>query len=206
MAGQAGYQDNVTPEGLGTGNVEAAKKILTDAGYRIEGAALIDPSGKKVPTLKAVYAVGNPIRQQELELLQRQVQPLGVTLDISSTDSFGPTVGGGNFDIVVFGWVGTPFPSSTNKSIYTTDGGQNFGKYSNPSVDKALTEAASEPDTAKAATLLNDADRQISRDAYTLPLYQKPTFLAYNATYGNIRNNSTSIGPTYNIGQWGLRN
>ena len=40
----------------------------------------------------------------------------------------------------------------------------------------------------------------------TLPLYQKPTFLAYYGTYGNIRNNSTSVGPTYNIGQWGLKN
>ena len=46
--------------------------------------------------------------------------------------------GQGDFDLVVFGWVGTPFPSSTNKSIYTTDGGQNAGKYSNPQVDKDL--------------------------------------------------------------------
>lgn len=206
IEGQAGYQDNVTAEGLGSGNVEAAKKVLTDAGYRIEGNRLLDPSGTQVPALKAVYAVGNPIRQQELELVQRFIAPLGLTLDIRPTDSFGPTVfGNGDFDLVVFGWVGTPFPSSTNKSIYTTDGGQNAGKYSNPVVDKALDDAAGEQDPAKAAALLNDADRQLSRDAVTLPLYQKPTFLAYYGTYGNIRNNSTSVGPTYNIGQWGLK-
>jgi peptide/nickel transport system substrate-binding protein len=206
IEGQAGYQDNVTAEGLGSGDVEAAKKLLTDAGYRIEPGRLLDPAGKQVPPLKAVYAEGNPIRQQELELVQRAVQPLGLTLEISSTDDFGSVVfGEGAFDLVVFGWVGTPFPSSTNKSIYTTDGGQNPSKYSNPQVDKALTDAAGEPDRAKAAQLLNDADKQISRDAVTLPLYQKPTFLAYYNTYGNIRNNSTSIGPTYNIGQWGLR-
>jgi glutathione transport system substrate-binding protein len=206
IEGQAGYQDNVTQEGLGSGNVDAAKKILTDAGYRIEPGRLLDPAGKQVPPLKALYAEGNPIRQQELELVQRAVQPLGLTLQISSTDDFGATVfGQHDFDLVVFGWVGTPFPSSTNKSIYSTDGGQNAGGYSNPQVDKALTDAASEPDPAKAAVLLNDADKQLSRDAVTLPLYQKPTFLAYYKTYGNIRNNSTSIGPTYNIGQWGLR-
>jgi len=206
IQGQAGYQDNVTPAGLGAGNVDAAKKILTDAGYRIEGGKLLDPSGKAVPALTAVYAVGNPIRQQELELMQRQIQPLGVTLNIRSTDSFGPTVSSGDYDVVVFAWVGTPFPASTNKSIYTTDGGQNFGKYSNPTVDKAMTQATADSDPIQAAQQLNEADRQISQDAYTLPLYQKPTFLAYYSTYGNIRNNTTSVGPTYNIGQWGLRN
>jgi peptide/nickel transport system substrate-binding protein len=207
IEGQAGYQDNVTSEGLGSGNVDAAKKLLTDAGYRIEGGKLLDPAGKPVPTLKAVYAVGNPIRQQELELMQRAIQPLGVSLDIQSTDSFGKTViGSHDFDVVVFGWVGTPFPSSTNASIYSTDGGQNDGNYSNPAVDKDLTQAAGEPDATKAAALLNDADLQISRDAYSLPLYQKPSFLAYYGSYGNIRDNGTSVGPTYNIGQWGLRN
>lgn len=206
IEGQAGYQDNVTAEGLGSGNVEAAKKLLTDAGYRLEPGRLLDPSGKPVPTLKAVYAEGNPIRQQELELVQRAVQPLGITLQISSTDDFGATIfGKADFDLVVFGWVGTPFPSSTNKAIYATDGGQNPTKYSNPQVDKALGDAAAESDPVKAAQLLNDADKQISRDAVTLPLYQKPTFLAYAKTYGNVRTNSTSVGPTYNIGQWGLR-
>jgi peptide/nickel transport system substrate-binding protein len=204
---QAGYQDNVTPEGLGSGNVEAAKKILTDAGYRLEPGKLFDPSGKQIPTLKAVYATGNPIRQQELELVQRSLQPLGVNLDIAPTDSFGQTIfGQSDFDLVVFGWVGTPFPSSTNKSIYSTDGGQNAGKYSNPQVDKDLNQAAGESNPTTVTQLLNDADQQISRDAVSLPLYQKPTFLAYYGTYGNIRNNSTSVGPTYNIGQWGLRN
>lgn len=206
IQGQAGYQDNVTQEGLGSGNVDAAKKILTDAGYRIEPGKLFDPSGKQVPTLRAVYATGNPIRQQELELVQHAVQPLGINLDIATTDDFGSTVfGKGDFDLVVFGWVGTPFPSSTNKSIYATDGGQNPSKYSNPTVDKDLTAAAGESDPTKVAQLLNDADRQISRDAVSLPLYQKPTFLAYATNYGNIRNNSTSIGPTYNIGLWGLK-
>ncbi|HSP36671.1 MAG TPA: ABC transporter family substrate-binding protein [Frankiaceae bacterium] len=207
IQGQSGYQDNVTAEGLGAGNVDAAKKILTDAGYRIDAGKLLDPSGKQVLALRAVYATGNPIRQQELELVQHSLQPLGVGLDIKPTDDFGKTIfGSGDFDLAVFGWVGTPFPSSTNKSIYSTDGGQNGGKYSNPQVDKNLTEAAGQPDATKVAQLLNDADQQISRDAVTLPLYQKPTFLAYYGTLGNVRNNSTSSGPTYNIGQWGFKN
>ena len=50
---------------------------------------------------------------------------------------------------------------------------------------------------------LNTADKQLSADAYTLPLYQKPVILAYNAKWGNIRDNATSVGPPYNTQDWG---
>ncbi len=39
VPGQKGYQDNVTSFGYGSGNVAAAKKILTDAGYKIGAAS-----------------------------------------------------------------------------------------------------------------------------------------------------------------------
>ena len=42
-------------------------------------------------------------------------------------------------------------------------------------------------------------------DAYVLPLYQKPTFIASYDNVANIRNNSSLEGPQYNIEQWGLR-
>ncbi len=40
MPGQPGYKDVVTPTGQGDGNLDAAKKILTDAGYTISGTTL----------------------------------------------------------------------------------------------------------------------------------------------------------------------
>jgi peptide/nickel transport system substrate-binding protein len=54
-------------------------------------------------------------------------------------------------------------------------------------------------------TNLNNADTQISKDAYTLPLYQKPTLIAYKNTLGNVRDNATAAGPTYNIQEWGFK-
>jgi peptide/nickel transport system substrate-binding protein len=43
------------------------------------------------------------------------------------------------------------------------------------------------------------------QDAYVLPLYQKPTFLAVQTRFVNVRNNSTNTGPPYNTEEWGLR-
>jgi peptide/nickel transport system substrate-binding protein len=43
----------------------------------------------------------------------------------------------------------------------------------------------------------------MSKDAYVLPLYQKPTFLAFKTGVVNLRDNATSVGPPYNVGEWG---
>jgi len=204
VKGQSGYQDNVTSEGLGAGNIEAAKKILTDAGYTV-GTTLKDKAGKAVPTLRMRYGEGNAIRQQECELFQASAAKLGVTVKIESTNDLGGTLEGRDFDVIVFAWVGTPFPNSANGPLYITDGGSNYPGYSNPEVDAALKGAAAELDEGKAREGLNKADLQLTKDAVTLPLYQKPTFLAYLDIYGNIRDNATSVGPTYNIDEWGLK-
>jgi peptide/nickel transport system substrate-binding protein len=204
VKGQPGYQDNVTSEGLGAGDVEKAKKILTDAGYTL-GTTLKDKSGKAVPTLRMRYTEGNAIRQTECELFQAAAAKLGVNVKIESTDDLGGTLEGRDFDVIVFAWVGTPFPNSANGPLYITKGGSNYPSYSNPEVDAALKDAAVQLDENKAREDLNKADLQLSKDAVTLPLYQKPTFLAFLDTYGNIRDNATSSGPTYNIYEWGLK-
>lgn len=205
VKGQPGYQDNVTSEGLGAGDLEKAKQILTDAGYTGIGTALKDKSGKAVPPLRMRYTVGNAIRQQECELFKAAAKKLGVTVNVSTTDDLGGTLTAGDFDVIVFAWVGTPFPNSANGPLYITKGGSNYGGYSNPDVDAALKDAAVQLDETKARADLNKADLQLSKDAVTLPLYQKPTFLAYSDLYGNIRDNPTSAGPTYNIKEWGLK-
>ena len=67
------------------------------------------------------------------------------------------------------------------------------------------TSAAESSDSSTQIADLNKADQQISQDAYTLPLYQKPTLIAFYPSVLNVRDNATSMGPTYNIGQWGLK-
>ena len=205
LPGQPGYQDNVASKGYGKGDVAGAKQLLTDAGYTGVGSALTTKDGQKIGTLRFRYTVGNAIRQTEGELLKATLAQLGIGLNVQPTDDLGGTLSGGDFDIIVFGWVGSPFPYSSNASIYSTGQGQNFGKYSNKDVDTWLAQAAVELDATKAQGLLNKADAQITEDAATLPLYQKPTLLAYYNKYGNMRDNATSVGPTYNIQQWGIK-
>ncbi|MBB4688521.1 ABC transporter family substrate-binding protein [Amycolatopsis jiangsuensis] len=205
MPQQTGYKDVVTPTGQGNGDVEKAKKILTDAGYKVGGQQLIDPKGKAVPTLRIRYTVGNQIRQDECQLFAQAVAPLGIKVEVSSTDDLGATTTEGDYDIIVFAWVSSPFPFGGAKQLWGTGQGSNYGKYTSKKVDDLMAQANSETDQTKAADLLNQADQQLSEDAYVLPLYQKPTFLAASDKIGNLRNNSTLDGPVYNMSEWGIR-
>jgi peptide/nickel transport system substrate-binding protein len=216
VPGQAGYQDDITAYGYGTGNIAAATKLLTDAGYKITNGQLIEPSGTAFPSLLMRYTVGNAVRQTECELFAAAAKQIGITVTVSPTDDLGATLtqkdAQHKYDIIVFAWVATPF-GSANATIYQSDvaqgaagnWGSNFGHYSNPAVDAALKDSTTTTDPTKEIADLNTADKQISADAYTLPLYQKPLILAYNSKWANIRDNATSEGPPYNTQEWGQR-
>ncbi len=202
---QSGYEDVISESGQGSGNVARAKEILAAAGYKIEGDQLRTPFGRPVPPMRIRYTVGNQIRQTECELFAQQVKPLGITVQVVPTDDLGATTSGGDYDIVVFAWVASPFPYGGAVQLWTTGQGNNFGNYSNPNVDRLIAAAASSTDEALAKEMLNQADRLLTKDAYVLPLYQKPTFIALYDTIANVRNNSSLDAPPYNVAAWGLR-
>jgi peptide/nickel transport system substrate-binding protein len=45
----------------------------------------------------------------------------------------------------------------------------------------------------------------LEQDAFELPLYQKPTFLAAYNNIVNLRDDATSTGPPYNVQEWGIK-
>ncbi|PXY26620.1 ABC transporter substrate-binding protein [Prauserella sp. PE36] len=205
MPQQEGYEDVISETGQGSGNIEKAKQILTDAGYKQQGDRLMAPNGQPVPELSIRYTTGNQIRQDSSELFAQSAKQLGVTVNVSPTDDLGGTLESGEYDIMLFAWVASPYPFANAVQNWTTGQGNNFGNYSNPDVDRLLNEAAAATDRQDALAKVNEANRIMAQDAYVLPLYQKPTFIAAYDNLANVRNNSTLDGPVYNIGEWGIR-
>ncbi len=206
VTNQEGYED-VLPEGQGSGDVEAARQILTDAGYTgtEAGGTLTTPDGQAVPSFRIRTTAGNAVRTAQNELFASYVAPLGITVELDPTDDLGGTLSSGDYDIMTFAWVASPYPFGNAQQNWTTGSGSNFGQYSNPEVDALLNQAASSTDPAEAREQLNEANRLMGEDAYVLPLYQKPTFVAIQDSIANVRNNSSLDGPTYNTSEWGLR-
>lgn len=203
LPGQAGYQDNLSSTGQGSGDVDKAKQILTSAGYTGVGSSLKTKDGKPV-TLTCMYSQGNTIRQSECQIMQSALQSLGIKCTLRTTTDL-HELSTGDFDIVVFAWQGTPFVIAGAQQIWELKGGGDYAHNNDPAEEKLINEAAVQTDPAKAVKLLNEADVKLTADAAVLPLYPKPSFLAASDNVVNIRDNATSVGPPYNVNQWGLK-
>jgi peptide/nickel transport system substrate-binding protein len=199
------YQDHFGQ--YGKGDVAGATKLLEEAGYT-KGADGIYAKGGKKLSLRISTTAGNQLRETQEELFQAQMKKIGVDIKITNADStkfFGEWLPNGNFDIANFAWVGSPFPISGNRSAYVCDSGSNYGQYCNKKVDQLFSQAFAEFDTAKATELGNQIDQQLTADMVSIPLYQKPTFIAWRNTFANIADNSTQDGPFWNANIWGQK-
>jgi peptide/nickel transport system substrate-binding protein len=203
VPGQPGYQDNVTSTGQGSGDVAKAKQMLTAAGYTGVGTTLKTADGKAV-TFRCTYSAGNTNRQTECQEVQNTLKQLGITVTLKTTTDLSE-LGTGNFDMIVFAWVGTPFVVAGAQQIYELKGGADYGFNNDPPAEKLINDAAGTTDLAKVQSLLNQADKLIVADGYSLPLYQKPTFLAAYKDIVNLRDNATSSGPPVNVQDWGIK-
>ena len=203
VPGQPGYQDNVTATGQGSGDVSKAKKLLTDAGYTGVGSDLKTKDGKTV-TLRCTYSEGNTNRQTECEVVQNTLKQLGINVTLKTTSDLSE-LGNGNYDIIVFAWVGAPFVVAGAQQIYELKGGADYGANNDPQAEALINKAAQSTDQTEVQKLMNQADVLITKDAYELPLYQKPTFLAAYTNVVNMRDNATSSGPPYQVQDWGFK-
>lgn len=211
---QAQYTDNLSAYDQGNGDMAKAKQLLQSAGYTNIGPGqhLTAPGGKQVPAFLLRYTQTNSERATECQIFAQEMSQLGITIKVEGTDDLGKTLtqadANHTFDIIVFAWVDTPFWDTGNAPLYESNAtstvvGGNYGFYTNSQVDSLLQQATQTLDLTKAAQLENQADKIISQDAYTLPLFQKDSMIAFSSNLVNVRDNITSQGPTYNLQDWG---
>jgi peptide/nickel transport system substrate-binding protein len=202
MNNQPEYQDH--RGAYGNGDIAAAEKLLTDAGYAKGGDGIFAKGGKRL-SVNISTTQGNQLRETQEQLIQAQAKEFGMEIKIKNAEAdvlFGEWLPEGNFDIANFAWVATPFAVSSNLSIFSTDSAQNYGKFSNTQVDELFTQAVGELDPAKSTELGNQIDQILYDEMATLPLYQKPQLIGWRNTFTGIGDNLSSQGPFWNAGTW----
>jgi glutathione transport system substrate-binding protein len=202
---QKGYQAHGSE--YARADVKKAQSLLEKAGFAKGKSGFYEKEGKPLQ-LRLSTTAGNKLREQQGVLIQAQMKTLGIDIRIDNSDSktlFGTRLPKGDFDIANFAWVGTPFPASGANQIYKSGSDSNYGKYANSSVDSLMTKALAEADFDKRTALLNEADDMMWKDLPNIPLYQKPTFLAFSDKYANIEDNTTTETPFWNVEEWGIK-
>jgi peptide/nickel transport system substrate-binding protein len=109
---------------------------------------------------------------------------------VPGDDLFDKYVIPGNFDMVPFSWLGTPYPVSSNRSIFArVQGGriqQNYARAGSSRLDRLMDQALQELDPAAARRITNEADRLVWQQAAVLPLYQRPQLVAVRSNLANF--------------------
>jgi len=142
-------------------------------------------------TLRFSTTAGNKLRENTGLLIQSELTD-GIKVEqdnVPSTELFGKRLPDGNFDLALFAYVGSPFPSRNYllyHSVTTAPPQANFGRPSD------------ELDQTKLAADWNQVDVYAWQDMVTIPLYQKPDFLAYRSTLAGIADNASTSSPFWN--------
>jgi len=186
-------------------DIAKAKSTLEAAGYTLNGN-VYEKGGQKVEF--HLLHKDTARRAGEFQLIQSSCAQAGISVLDEADPGWSAKTGVGQFDAVVFGWTGGPLLSS-QRSIYKTPAdktnlNQNFGYYSNPTVDKLMDQLASETDPTKLAGIANDADKQIWADVATIPLFQYPDVVAFNKKVQNVIYNPTQFALSWNDNTWAV--
>jgi peptide/nickel transport system substrate-binding protein len=191
---QLGYRDNAGD--VGRYDPAKSRQLLDQAGWKLSGA--FRRKGGKTLELRFVIPSGLQLSRNEGELVQAMLKDVGVKLDIRTVptdDFFDKFIEPGNFDLVPFSWLGTPFPISSAVSIYkkpVRDAKgqlqiqQNFARLGSAQIDDLMTRALRELDFNKARELLNQADKLVWDEVHSLILYQRPSITAVTAKLANF--------------------
>ncbi|KOX14031.1 ABC transporter family substrate-binding protein [Nocardiopsis sp. NRRL B-16309] len=197
------FTDVITDSGQGSGDADAAIEILEDAGYELDGDTLM-LDGEQVGPLR-LRATDTQTRSTSLQLIQAHLAEIGIQAEIEVIDDLGGVLSEQDYDIVQFGWSGTPYFTTAPEQYWHSDSGSNFGKLSNEEIDELVEAVGSSASQEEAAEFANEAAALVVEEAYVLPILAEPNYFFVNDRVANIEDNlQSSYRATYNIGEWAL--
>lgn len=150
------YQDNYPVKETGA---DAAKKVLTDAGYTANAAGIMEKDGKP-----AAFKISNfgddPTTLAFTQTLQKQLQAGGmdVGIDQRASADFGKVLGARDFDMSVSGYTVGADATSAVKQFY--DSKTNENQLGDAELDKKIADLASIEDNAERNKAAMDVEKE----------------------------------------------
>jgi peptide/nickel transport system substrate-binding protein len=195
---QEDYQevaDAITPPEYAEQDIDKARQL-------VEGANAV---GTQV---RLGYIIPNDRREAEAQLVQDSCGPDGAGFDIvdEGDKTFFNANGAlvtGNFDVALFAWTGSPLVTGSS-SIYVTDGGSNYGNYSNKTVDKLTAQLNQTTDPDAQVDLIIQIETILWDELATIPVFAFPGIVAYDADAEGVVYNATQAGLTWNMQYWNI--
>jgi peptide/nickel transport system substrate-binding protein len=154
--------------------------------------------------------IGNPARELAFRIMRTQLRSVGIELQpnlVTPAQFTGGVISGGNWDIVMFSFAGSPMGAANSKVVHGCGGTSNFARYCNRTVTRLLEQVETTVDDGARATLLNRADALMAQDVPLLPLFSLPSFVVHQPRLrGVVRTPVQAMGGSQggNPAEWWL--
>jgi peptide/nickel transport system substrate-binding protein len=149
---------------------------------------------------------GNPLRALTFEIIQRQLKSIGIEFTprfISPAVLFGGgTLTSGDWQAVMFTFLGGPTSSATFFGIGGCGGDQNYGAACNRKASGMLQKAQFTADPAARNKLLQNAEVILADEVFSIPLFSRPAYLLNSNRVKGAIKNPTQQGSTWNAETW----
>jgi len=200
--GQAGYRDTSGGR-YDAVDINGAKATLEAAGWTLDGDVYAK-DGQRLQ-FKLLHSAS---RAAEAQLIEASCAQAGIDVVDDADPTWGPRLGTGQFETVLFGWT-VPPTQSGNKAIYHTPPDpkillSNYGSYSNERLDGLMDQLTTALDPAELVNVTNEADTLLWDDVATIPLWRLPSVVASSDRVSGVVPNPTDQSLTWNVETWSL--
>ncbi|MCV0384676.1 MAG: hypothetical protein K5799_14725 [Erythrobacter sp.] len=150
-----------TDEILYTQDYDQASALLEDAGYG-DGFEM-----------EILVLMGSDFHIRSAQAIQEQLEPLGITVTVTTVDSGQQTDrrNSGDFDAIITGFSGTIDPDERFTQTFGTGGGTNYVNFSDAEVDQLIEDARRTSDRDERAELYRQAQLRIAEIGPMLFIY-----------------------------------
>lgn len=171
-------------------NVEQAKKMLGDAGWKdSDGDGVLDKGGKKF-SFTLTTNTGNKRRANSAVLIQAQLKDVGIEVNIEQieTNAFFENMRKRDYEAALSGWSAGLFVDPA--SIWGCDTEEkrnefNFTGYCNPKVEELIAKGLDTPNPKDAAPIWKEMQAEIYQDQPYLFLWWMDEIVAIHNRFDN---------------------
>ena len=212
MANQNGYKADGAAYDNGGSNASIATAIgllngVSGLTYRTSDKLVhVDATG--APLTFTLQEKGSSVRAAEAQIVQADLAKIGITVNIVVRSN--STLPDGNFDMVIFGWAGSPLLSGfvniygcTVANGACAPNNSNYGNYVNAAASDDMNNANMQTTIAEEVAGYQAADLKLWQNLPGIPFYQSSE-AAFWSGVGGVKNNPTQAGIDWNAQTWTL--
>jgi peptide/nickel transport system substrate-binding protein len=183
-------------------DVARAQRLLRQAGCRRGADGIYSCAGERL-RLRFVTSAGNPVRARTVELAAAHLRRVGVDAVplFFPSNLLGPVLADGNFDAVLFAWLG--FGGLTWPEAWC-EHEQNVAGFCSRLITRDIQQADHIVDPAQRARILNAADAKLARAVPALPVVQPVLRAVIRSTVRGIYPGGSQLDFSQNSEDWWL--